>query len=167
MPFIQQAIADAKEDVVVPEGEYDLEILSAELEVSKNAAKQGVTEPNMIHCVIAVRSDEYPTARPIGHWLMFATENDEWAGMRLRDQKRFLECFSIPYEGNGFDTDDFVGSKGRCLVTNETSDKGEPFNSLRLPRFKDEEDEDRPAQAGRGRAAGGRGKPETPARRRR
>lgn len=166
MPFIEQAVADAKEDTVVPEAEYDLEIISYTMEISKKAKAAGVNDPNMIHVVIAIRSDEYENARPINHYLMLTDADDEYRAMRLRDQRRFLECFGIDYEDNGFDPEDFVGAKGHALVTVEANPKGGESNSLRLPPFKDEDEapaESAPSRGGRGgtkpAATQSRGKP--------
>lgn len=169
MPFIEQAVADAKEDQVVPEAEYDLEVLSYSMEISKAAKAEGASEPNMIHIVIAIRSEEHENARPINYYMMLTNAEDPYRAMRLRDQKRFLECFSVAYEGNGFDPDDFVGAKGHALVGVEANPKGGENNVLRLPQFVEAEEGEgeartparggrtRPAPApARGKAAGGR-----------
>ncbi len=154
MPFIEQALADAKEDVTVPEAEYDLEIISTETKVSKKAAAAGKTTDNMVACVIAIRSDDYPNAAMIFHHIMLVTDpNYEWNHLWLRDQKRFLVVFSVPFEGNGFDTDDLQGCTGRCLVGVEKNERGEDVNVLRLPRVKDEEEEAEAPRKGAARGA--------------
>ena len=137
--FIEQAIADAKEAVAVPEGEYDLRILSAETALSKAAADRGQTSDNMIHCTIAIESDEFPNAAPLHHYIMLVTDpEDKWNNLHLVGQKRFLTVFGIPYEGNGFDIDDFANASGRCLVAVDQTNRGEDVNVLRLPRLKEE-----------------------------
>ena len=149
MPFIEQAVADAKEDMVVPEAEYDLEILSAELKTSKRAIERGMTASNMVSCAIAIRSEDYPNAATVFHHLMLVTDPDyEYNHLWLRDQKRFLVCFGIPFEANGFDVDDFQGATGRCLLKVGKNDRDEDVNVLALPKVK-EEGEDNPGHGKR------------------
>lgn len=150
MPFIEQAISDAKEAVAVPEAEYDLRIINAETQLSKKAAEKGATEDNMVHVLIAIDSPEYPNAAPIHHYLMLVTDPEEKNNaLYLIGQKRFLVAFGIPYERNGFDIDDFPNATARCLVTLDENQQGEPVNQLKLPRIK-EEGEAQQSRAGNG-----------------
>ena len=154
MPFIEQAVQDAKEAVVVPEAEYDLRVSSAELATSKAAQAKG-QEDNMIHCVILIESEEYPNAAPIHHYIMLVTDpEDKYNNLHLVGQKRFLVTFGIPHEGNGFDLDDFPNATGRCLVAVDQTDKGDDVNVLRLPKIKDETEAAHPAPGNSRRAAG-------------
>jgi hypothetical protein len=142
MPFIQQALADAKEDVPVPEGEYELEIIQATAKQSKKYAESGKAGDNMISVAIAIRSDEYPSAATVFHNIMLVTDPAyEYNHLWLRDQKRFLTLFAIPHEGNGFDVDDFQGATARCLLKVDQNDRGDDINVLALPRVKEEEHE--------------------------
>ena len=154
MPFIEQAIADAKEDVCVPEGAYDLSIISAELKTSKKAAERG-EEDNMIQVMIKIESDEYPNAATVFHHLMLVKDPDfEYNHLWLRDQKRFLVLFGIPHEGTGFDLDDFAGATARqVLLKVDTNDRDEEQNVLVLPKIADEPD-DTGSKKPAGRSAG-------------
>jgi hypothetical protein len=150
MPFIKVALKDAKEDVVVPEGPYDLRIISASQEESKKGNA-------MIVCGIAIESQDHPNSALLRHYIMLpgedVDEDDKDAvrmeGMRLRDMRRFLDVFGIKFEAEGFDTDDLEGSNGNCMVVqramrNEDGTDGEMVNALRLPKFKDEVEEEKP-----------------------
>jgi Protein of unknown function (DUF669) len=141
MPFIEQAIADAKEDVCVPEGAYDLSIISAELKTSKKAAERG-EEDNMIQVMIKIESEEYPNAATIFHHVMLVKDPEfEYNHLWLRDQKRFLVLFSIPHEGTGFDLDDFAGATARqVLLKVDQNDRGEDYNVIVLPKVAEDEE---------------------------
>lgn len=142
MPFIEQALADAKEDIPVPEGEYDLEIIQATPKQSKKYAESGKSGDNMVSVAIAIRSEEYPNAATVFHNIMLVTDPAyEYNHLWLRDQKRFLTLFNIPHEGNGFDVDDFVGATARSLLKVDQNDRGDDINVLALPRVKEEEHE--------------------------
>jgi Protein of unknown function (DUF669) len=153
MPFIDQALADAKEDVCVPEGAYDLSIIQAELKTSKKAAERG-EEDNMIQVMIRIESPDYPNASTLFHHLMLVKDPDyEYNHLWLRDQKRFLVLFGIPHEGTGFDLDDFPGATAKqVLLKVDQNERGEDTNVLVLPKIDTEADET--AAAGRKTAAG-------------
>jgi hypothetical protein len=159
MPFIEQAIADAKEDVCVPEGAYDLTIIQAELKLSKKAQERGEEEENMIQVMIKIESEEYPNAATLFHHVMLVKDPDyEYNHLWLRDQKRFLVLFGIPHEGTGYDLDDFAGATAKqVLLKVDTNDRDEEQNILVLPKVDVEEDEEEKG----GRRASGRsaGKP--------
>lgn len=143
MPFISASLKDAHEDKPVPEGNYDLTIKTRTLKKSRSGK-------DMILCIIGV--DEHPDAAPIYHNIML--EGDpEWQHLRLRDLRRFLEVFNIPYDDNGFNDDDLEGAQGNCLVKLGTDDKENEVNQLALPKFKDEPKEE---EAPRRKAAGRR-----------
>ena len=157
MPFIEQAIADAKEDVCVPEGAYDLSIISAETKLSKKAAERGEETDNMIQVMIKVDSDEYPNAATLFHHIMLVTDPEyEYNHMWLRDQKRFLVLFGIPHEGTGYDLDDFAGATAKqVLLKVDQNDRGEDQNTMVLPKFDTEaEEEPRGGRASSSRSAG-------------
>jgi hypothetical protein len=155
MPFIEQAIADAKEDLCVPEGAYDLEIIAAELKTSRKAAEKG-EEDNMIQVMIRIDSEEYPNASTLFHHLMLVKDPDyEYNHLWLRDQKRFLVLFGIPYEGTGFDLDDFQGATAKqVLLKVDTNDRDEEQNVLVLPKIKEEEDNEARTSRSPSRSAG-------------
>jgi hypothetical protein len=150
MAFIKQAMSDAKEAQAVPEGEYDLRVVKKEVKEFKSG-RQGIAVQ------IAIEDPNFPNAGLIFHNIMFTKgdDNDVTRNMMLLGQRRFLECFGIPYEDDGFDDDDLEGATGRCLVTKVNAQKedsrnpgkyidipGEFRNELQLPRLKSGDDAD-------------------------
>lgn len=130
MSFIKLAIDDIKEGEVVPEGEYDLRIVSAKDGTSK-AGNQMTT------VMIKIEDAGMPNPNLVGHWLVYPDESvdKEQKQMRLLDIKRFLSCFGVAIDG-GFDSDDLVGQTGRCFLRQEQGEDGKTYNRLVLPRLK-------------------------------
>jgi hypothetical protein len=143
MPFIQQAIADARESNLVPEAEYDLRIADYEEKDSKKSGKP------MISVMIEILN-QGEDVEPIFHNISLVTDEDEpkTAKFKLRMQRRFLNVFNIPFEDNGFNTDDFANAEGRCLVVQQEREdrNGNPTgdfqHALRLPKFDNEPNDD-------------------------
>ena len=157
MPFIEQAVADATEGYFVDEDEYDLRIVSVEEKDSKKGKP-------MLECVIEIV--DHPDAEPIFHYvnLVHPDDSEKARKFKLRMTRRFLEVFGVPYQDDGFDSDDLQGAEGRCVVFQQerVDENGEAFNppefshALRLPKFGggEEEAEERPQpRSARGRAA--------------
>ena len=152
MAFINSAIKDAREQQVVPEAEYDLRIQQAEIKDSKSKADR-----QNVEVMVLIESAEYPNAAPIFHYLSIVHDDDDQKtkDFKLRMQRRFLELFKIPFEDNGFDTDDFAGCTATCLVAQDEVKKdnkptGEFANVLRLPKFQNEEDDEKPQRSSGG-----------------
>lgn len=140
MPFIQMPIADAVEQDLVPEGEYDLQITDVEEKDSKNGVP-------MLQCTIQVMNPPATVKEPapIWHYITLPDSDDDAkkAAFKLRMLRRFLEVFSIPFEDNGFNSEDLNGAQGRCLVAQQEIMRderptGEYSHTLRLPKFKNE-----------------------------
>ena len=132
MPFITTPMSDAKEDRPVAEGEYDLRIQSAELEVSKGGN-------DMVHVLLLVEGVD--GASPIHHYLVLPKQDDPNRQLMLRNNKRFLVKFEIPFQGDGFNNEDFPGSVAKVLVKQRTMpESGDVTNVLALPRVKEEGD---------------------------
>ena len=138
MPFMQTNLADAREPKPVPEGEYDLIIKSCDEETSKSGMP-------MLHVVSLIDGAEGAEALPIHDYLILPHDGYDYNSMALLNLKRFLVAWGIAHEGNGFDTDDFPGSKARLLVVQEEvkdgPSKGSITNRIRYPRLKNEEAE--------------------------
>lgn len=151
MPFINAAVADAQEDKPLPEGEYDLTIKNAEVKTSKKGK-------NMVQVLLICDDPDFKNSQPISHFIMLPEKDDEYRDLHLRNMKRFLTLFNVPFEDNGFDTDDLVGQSAKCHVTLQARkgpdgiETGEEMASIRLPRVKEEEAEDKKPV----RRAGGR-----------
>lgn len=141
MPFIDVPLSDAKEGKPVPEGEYELRIISAEREISKAAKERGEEDPNMTHVMIVIEDGEYPNALPMHEYLLDVSEDDEESIKNMRELNiaRLLQVFDVPYEANGYDSDDLPGATGRCLVILAPAQgQYDERNELRLPRLKGE-----------------------------
>lgn len=147
MPFINAAMADAKESETVPEGNYHVRNHSAEEKDSKSGKP-------MIVVTSIIESDDYPNAAPIVTYLNIPSDNDEpkAAAFKLLQLRRFCECFEIPFDDNGFDTDDIAGSEADVDISVEMYRPmvdGKPdmsraeiaTNRLNLPRLRNEPEE--------------------------
>lgn len=142
MPFIKMAL-DAKEPVVAPEAEYDLRIFKVEEKKTGDKSKRPGEPMLLVMINIEEPGESYA---PVFHNLMLLTSNtpEEHQQLYKLGVQRFLACFNISGDHGGFDTDDFVGATGRCLVVQGEDDKGEPRNELKLPRLDEEGDEKEP-----------------------
>jgi hypothetical protein len=131
MPFINVALDDAKEAEAVPEGEYDLRIVKSE----DGESKKGNA---MTTVYIKIEDNSYPNAALLRHWITYPDRDTpaDQRQMRLLDIKRFLTCFGVAMEGNGFNSDDLIGATGRSFLYQEEGDDGNIYNRLRLPRLK-------------------------------
>lgn len=145
MPFIEAAVATAKELSSVPAGVYPLRVNDADVVPVKSNNPDGSKQ--QIACVITIEDQNFPTAAPVYIYLGLPHRGDDAKVMnrKLLTIARFCRQFNIPYEDNGFNTDDFPGStceEGRLEVEpvkdadgNET---GETRNVLRLDRLPSE-----------------------------
>lgn len=137
MPFVEQAIADAKEGHLCSEGKHDLRCIKAELKKSKDGSR------DIVQCTIIVE-DEDENCIPITHVLVLTKPDDEYANLHLVGQKRFFEAFKIPYEDNGFNPDDIASTTATGIMVRHApndADPENPFTRLDLPRLPDEGDE--------------------------
>lgn len=134
MPLIRASdMGEDLEDHAVKEGKYDVKIVKAEYKATKSG------EDHMIVAVCAIQGPEGEGAQPITHYLTEPKDDDEnrIKRMRLRDLKRFLTAFGVPFD-NGFDmqeqVSDLIGCEANLLVVQETYE-GNVQNRLRLPRL--------------------------------
>jgi hypothetical protein len=140
MGFIEAPMDEGGEEVLAPEGQYDLRIASYE----KGLKSQGAGR-SMIRVYIIIESDDDQDYMGINHYLVFPTKEDKEedpAKFRrmMRNINRFLTVFNIPYDNRGFSDEDLDGSTGRCLVGQREGQKdgqptGEMYPELRLPRM--------------------------------
>lgn len=163
MPFINATLNEAAEAEVVPEGTYHIRNHSADVKQSKKGT-------DMIVVLSMIEAGEFPNAAPINTYLSLPGDDDEpkAKAFKLLQLRRFCECFEIPFEETGFDTDDIAGSEGDCMVKQEVytpvTDDGSPdpnkepltSNKLVLPRLRSEPVEEKAAPKQAQRASGGR-----------
>lgn len=131
MPFVKVKL-DAKEPEVAPEDEYELRIIKIEERVSGDKAK--IPGEPYVAVMIRIEDGDY---KPIYHNLMIPTGKTAESNVELYklNIQRFLNCFGIAGDPDGFDTDDFPGSTGKCYVVQQEDQNGEAQNVLRLPRL--------------------------------
>ena len=126
MPFIDmgEEFANAKETPLAPESEQDLKI--AKLAHDTDNGK------NNLVIDIDIEGGEY---RGFRTWVGLPNpaadrKRDEEKGrkpgetskMKMLMAKRFCYLFNIPYDNNGFNTDDFLGATTRHLVVQQEID---------------------------------------------
>lgn len=155
MPFIQAPIADATEDELVPEAEYELRIAAVTEKDSKGTGKP------MLEVLIEITNPpaEVRTPAPVFHYVSLPHEDDEPKALqyKLRMIRRLLEVFGVAFEDNGFDSDDLLGATGNCLVFQQEQTKeegntgkrvgtGEYSHAIRLPKFANEPAEEQQAE---------------------
>tara|TARA_Y100000593_G_scaffold82293_1_gene154508 strand:- start:2599 stop:2991 length:393 start_codon:yes stop_codon:yes gene_type:complete len=126
MSLLQYNLDNVKELATVPEGEYEVRVVAAEM---KTSAKTGGQYLN-IRLELPSESD----SKGITHILMLPADDDDdkRKNSRLRGLKTFYEAFSIDY-ANGVETEDLVGANGWALVVEE--DGGEYGIQNRVRRF--------------------------------
>ena len=110
MGFIEMPLEDAVSKEVVPEGTYELVIEDAQ------PPKEGKTSVMVRLSVV----DE-PNAKSIFHHigLIQSDDDEEKRNYKLIFANAFLDAFSIPHEGSGFNTDDMFGATGKVHLTQE------------------------------------------------
>ena len=131
---------DAPEEVLPPEIEHDLRIVSHEETETKGNADPYKPVRRMIRVSIRVEGPE--DYQGIQHYLVFPNA-DEWdpededtlrvAKMMLRGVRRFLRIFKI--DEASFNPEDLDGSTGRGTVGHRYNEQdGQTYPELRLPR---------------------------------
>lgn len=145
MSFIPINLDDVEESKPVPAGKYDLVIISCEETLTRERQKPQFK--------MAIQIEGHDDAPPVYHYQGIPSDQDEPQAMQFKMLllKRFLKLFSIPYNTNGFDTNELAtGMLG--ARANAELQLGEPYNGnvsnvLIVPRLKSEES---PANVGRG-----------------
>ena len=136
MPKLQVNLRETREPQPVPIGEYDLTIASAEYVEEKN------------YILVSIGIDAHPDAPNIRHYVSFPKDGDDErkANMKNLMMKRFLAAFDIDYSSDEIDTDEWIGQQA-TLEVNIEENEGNMYNRLKLPRLKDDDEDDAPAPA--------------------
>lgn len=146
MPFINAAVSEAKELTAVPEGKYPLRVDKAEVVEVKRDNPDGSKEQVAVQ--ISIMDSAHPNANLVYIYLGLPHKDDDErkVNSKLLTIRRFCTQFDVPFEDNGFNTDDFPGAtceEGHLIQEpvkdangNET---GEMRNTLRLDRLASEE----------------------------
>ncbi len=140
MSFIElDGFGDVKEGKVHPEGPADLRITKVEEDTSKKGRA-------MIVCTIAFEDGDEDYI-PVREYLSLPREGDEEDTRKalMRNIKRFLAAFGVPFERNGFNIADLPGCTARLMVRQEEPEDesqkaaGVMYNRVNYPKLKDEE----------------------------
>lgn len=136
MPLIPVNLNDAQESKPVPNGRYDVQIVGCEAKVSKKG------DP-MLRVMSTVQGDH--DAPPIFTYLMLPDvgQEEEVLKRNMLGLRRFMQCFKIPVNPEGIDTDllqtEMVGKEANVEVTQEVyQETGAVSNQLKIPRLKDD-----------------------------
>lgn len=140
MAFIRVALSDAKEVSAVPEGEYDLRIVKTEDKKSKGEGGKAVRDMTVV--TLRVEDPNYPNAQLLNHYITYPLASDppETKALMLRNIARFIDCFGVPHDDNGFDSADLSGLTGHAYLGQripENAQTKDPVNELVLPKMKD------------------------------
>lgn len=149
MPFTPVNMDDAAEDQLCKEDEYELEVVSAKTGLSKSSGKPTIA------CILQIVDppSDVTLAAPVFHYISMPItkaivkelnnpeiEEDDKESMirKLRDIRRFLVTFGIPFTSEGFDDDDLVGATGKARIVQEEGLNGME-HKMRLDRVTDEQ----------------------------
>lgn len=130
MSFIPVDVTGTTEPKAVTNGKYSLSISSAEETLSKEKKKPMI--------LVFINIDGHPDAPNVRHNMSLPADGDEPKSREFKMLllKRFLTLFRIPYDGNGFNIEDFIGATAEAeLKLTEVDEKGNQYNELMLPRM--------------------------------
>src|SRR5258706_10833220 len=104
-------VGDVREPKAVPAGRYDLIISEAKVNPAKSADKGQTIE-------VSIGIQGHLDAPNIRHFISLprSGEEEKTTAFKKLMMKRFLEQFSIPYNDDGFDVQDFAGHEANCEV---------------------------------------------------
>lgn len=132
MPFIDVGLDQAQEPEAVPEGPYNLRVISFD---SNQRTKAG--DPKFL-AVIAIEDEDHPDAQNVFLHMAVPTEQDDAskASFKRLQIARFLHAFGIPVEDNGFNDEDVIGcTADNVLLKQDELDDGTVVNVIQLPRL--------------------------------
>uniref|UniRef100_A0A6M3JCG2 DUF669 domain-containing protein n=1 Tax=viral metagenome TaxID=1070528 RepID=A0A6M3JCG2_9ZZZZ len=126
MSFINEDTSNVPDLASLPEGEYEVRLLAAEVKNSKKG------DP-MIEAKLDVPSEAL--SDDIYHYIMLPTSNDDEKRKirKLQNLRDFKVAFNMPPTGQ-VDLEQFVGEKSWALLTEETNDQTGKTNN-RIKRF--------------------------------
>ena len=136
-------IADAKEAELLTDGPNMLRIVKAEhgegtvkgkyrTQIIMDCPEQPDRQSVFLYLGDPATLDEYLVSRP-------DKGQEDWVkseDFKTLNTRRFLEAFQIPYDDEGFDTDDFMGRTALIPTYTEKDDKGVDRVNLTLPELR-------------------------------
>lgn len=145
MPFIEQALGEARESQNVPEAMYPLRIEKVDRVKSERTGREGT------RCTIVITQEveDVPNPRPIWYtaWDAMQGDDDSKVATMTLMNRRFFDMFEVAYQADGYDTDDLAGATCETLVLLETykDDNGRERerNVVEPPPLSEEEEKPR------------------------
>lgn len=140
MTFIPANLDDVQEQKPAPTGNYELQITAAQNTESGEKSKRPGSP--MIKVTLGFTDPEI-NAPVITHFLSLPYDGDENAAFKLLMLKRFMAAFGMEWNSAGIDTEalvfDMIGRSAVLEVGHtEPNDNGDYFNTLKIPRLRDE-----------------------------
>ncbi len=116
MSFLEMALNDVPEIDAMPEGEYQLRIMSAEVKTSQK------TGGNYLGVRLEVVDE---VAKDINHVIMLpaSSMNEKETILAKNRLKYFYDAFGIDYTGGSVNLEAVVGLTGFAMLTVEESDQ--------------------------------------------
>jgi hypothetical protein len=136
MSFISMntSFSAVNEQQPVASGRYTVRVVSADPDYVGQTGKSSIK--------LQLSIDEHDDAPLISHFISLPSEGDDSdkAAFKMLMMKRFLVAFSVPFEDNGFDPAELVGTSATVdVVLGEPDAKGNVYNQLGfLPKLRDE-----------------------------
>lgn len=141
MTFITVNMDNVEEQKPAPIGKYELQITAC---VDHKSGEKSKHPGAPMAKVTLGFVDQDINAPVINHFISWPFEGDENAGFKLLQAKRFMSAFGMEWNDQGIDTDIFnMDAVGRTAVlevglTPPNPDTGDVFNSIKLPKLRDE-----------------------------
>ena len=134
MSFIELPLEGTMEEQSVPEGIYSLRIEDVKEKTNEESGRFSLM------AIIRIDNPPEDNPNPAGVFHFLATPNGDddkkASDFMMLQIKRFLVVFGIPFEGNGFSTEDMPGATAEVLLMEEEYE-GQIKNVLRLPAIEE------------------------------
>lgn len=135
---IANLLNNTKEQEIVPDGEYDLEVYQCREQRNK------ADTHNMYVFVINIKGAPVDVPEPVYDYFTLpnAADDEDRQKMLIRRLKRVLECLGINFS-KGFSPEMAQGATGRARVISNTGDDGETRNRIIWPKYSNEPEQNR------------------------
>jgi hypothetical protein len=141
MTFIPVNFDDVQEPKPAPAGNYNLQILKAEVAVTGPNSNR----PGSPQFKIQIGFPDEPNTTAMSQYMSLPHEDDDpnKAQYKALLLKRFLTLFNVPFDSTGIDTEklamEMIGATAQADVElSEPSDSGDVYNRLKVPRMRGE-----------------------------
>lgn len=135
MSFIElnEDLDNVAEAPLAEDGTYTLVIESAEEKVKEETGRTNIA--------VRIAFEDHPDNQSIFHnvSLPIPDDKDTTRKMLTINLKRFLTLFNIPYEGRGFNVEDFLGARAENVMVKKEPREDKPEeeqNRIVIPKLK-------------------------------